>query len=100
MYPIDIENVLSGHPLVHDAAVFGLPDDKWGEAVTAAVQLKAGASLSEETLIAYAKQQVGSVKAPKHIHFYDDLPRNPVGKIDKVRVKALHSDAANKSIGA
>jgi len=100
VYPIDIENVLSGHPSVHDVTVFGLPDDKWGEAVTAAVQLKAGATLSEEALIAYAKEQVGSVKAPKHIHFYDDLPRNPVGKIDKARVKALLSNTTAKPLGA
>jgi len=100
VYPIDVENILSGHPLVHDVAVFGLPDEKWGEAVTAAVQLKAGASLSEEALIAYAKQQIGSVKAPKHIHFYDDLPRNPVGKVDKVSVKALLSNIASKPLGA
>ncbi len=95
VYPVDVEDVLGKHPDVHDAAVFGVPDDKWGEAVHAAVQAKAGASLSEDALIQYAKAQLGSVKTPKRIHFHASLPRNAVGKIDKVSLKNLHARAAD-----
>jgi acyl-CoA synthetase (AMP-forming)/AMP-acid ligase II len=88
VYPIDVESVLDQHPAVHESAVFGVDDDKWGEAVHAAVQLKAGASVTEQELIAFAKTELGSVKTPKAIHFYDDLPRSVAGKVHKVTIKA------------
>lgn len=88
VYPIDVESVLDQHPAVHESAVFGIADDKWGEAVHAAVQLKRGAVLSEQELIAFAKPELGSVKTPKAIHFYDDLPRSVAGKVHKPTIKA------------
>ncbi|CAN5446991.1 AMP-binding protein [soil metagenome] len=88
VYPIDVESVLDQHPAVHESAVFGVDDDKWGEAVHAAVQLKRGAQVSEQELIAFAKPELGSVKTPKAIHFYDDLPRSVAGKVHKVTIKA------------
>jgi fatty-acyl-CoA synthase len=88
VYPIDVESVLDQHPAVHESAVFGVDDEKWGEAVHAAVQLKAGAKLSEQELIAFVKPQLGSVKTPKQIHFYQDLPRSVAGKVHKVTLKA------------
>lgn len=88
VYPIDVESVLDQHPAVHESAVFGVDDDKWGEAVHAAVQLKRGASVSEAELIAFAKPQLGSVKTPKRIHFYEDLPRSVAGKVHKITIKA------------
>jgi acyl-CoA synthetase (AMP-forming)/AMP-acid ligase II len=87
VYPIDVENVLTQHPAVHESAVFGIDDDKWGEAVHAAIQLKPDQQVSAEELIAFAKHELGSVKAPKHIHFYESLPRSPVGKVQKDAVK-------------
>jgi fatty-acyl-CoA synthase len=87
VYPIDVENVLTQHPAVHESAVFGIDDDKWGEAVHAAVQLKPAQQVSAEELIAFAKHELGSVKAPKHIHFYESLPRSAVGKVQKDAVK-------------
>jgi fatty-acyl-CoA synthase len=88
VYPIDVESVLDQHPAVHESAVFGTEDDKWGEAVHAAVQLKPGAHVSSAELIAFAKEHLGSVKTPKVIHFYDDLPRSVAGKVHKVTLKA------------
>lgn len=88
VYPIDVESVLDQHPAVHESAVFGIEDDKWGEAVHAAVQLKPGTQLTSAELIAFAKEQLGSVKTPKAIHFYDDLPRSVAGKVHKVTLKA------------
>ncbi|MBK5204293.1 MAG: AMP-binding protein [Polaromonas sp.] len=87
VYPIDVENVLTQHPAVHESAVFGLDDDKWGEAVHAAVQLKPGQHVSEQDLIAYAKNELGSVKAPKRVYFYPSLPRSAVGKVQKDLLK-------------
>ncbi|CAN5392323.1 AMP-binding protein [soil metagenome] len=88
VYPIDVESVLDQHPAVHESAVFGIDDDKWGEAVHAAVQLKRGASVTKEELIAFAKPLLGSVKTPKEIHFYDALPRSVAGKVHKVTIKS------------
>jgi fatty-acyl-CoA synthase len=88
VYPIDVESVLDQHPAVHESAVFGIEDDKWGEAVHAAIQLKPGAQVSAPELIAFAKEQLGSVKTPKAIHFYEDLPRSVAGKVHKVTLKA------------
>lgn len=88
VYPIDVESVLDQHPAVHESAVFGIEDDKWGEAVHAAIQLKPGAQLSAQELIAFAKEQLGSVKTPKAVHFYEDLPRSVAGKVHKVTLKA------------
>jgi acyl-CoA synthetase (AMP-forming)/AMP-acid ligase II len=72
---------------VHESAVFGVDDEKWGEAVYAAVQLKPGASVSEQELTAFAKTELGSVKTPKAIHFYEDLPRSVAGKVHKPTLK-------------
>jgi len=88
VYPVDVEDVLGRHPAVYECAVYGLPDEKWGEAVHAALQLNSNVSgPTEAEIIAWAKDRLGSVKAPKHIHFVSDLPRNPVGKVDKIELK-------------
>lgn len=81
VYPAEVENALHGHPSVAEAAVFGVPDGKWGEAVRAAVVLKPGASVSEADLVAYLKARLAGFKVPKTIDFADSLPRNATGKI-------------------
>lgn len=88
VYPIDVEGVLDQHPAVHESAVYGIDDDKWGEAVHAAVQLKPGAAVDEAALIAFAKERLGSVKAPKRIHFFDSLPRSVAGKVHKPTLRS------------
>lgn len=87
VYPVDVEDVLSDHPAVNEVAVFGIEDSKWGEAVVAAVSLTPGVQATEAELITFAKSQMGSVKAPKIVHLLESLPRNPVGKVDKVLLK-------------
>jgi acyl-CoA synthetase (AMP-forming)/AMP-acid ligase II len=89
IYPTDVENVLSQHPAVYECAVFGMPDEKWGEAVHAAVQLHPGATCKAEDLIAHVKTALGSVHAPKKIHFLDQLPRSSVGKVLKTAIREL-----------
>lgn len=87
VYPVDVENALGQHPSVHECAVFGIPDDKWGEAVQAAVQLRPGLQATEAELITFVRERLGPVQTPKHIHFYESLPRSPVGKVLKTVVR-------------
>jgi len=89
VYPSDVEAALVRHPAVHECVVFGLPDDKWGEAVNAAIQLRAGAAATADEIIAFAKAELGSVKAPKRIAFHADLPRSPVGKVLRREVREM-----------
>jgi acyl-CoA synthetase (AMP-forming)/AMP-acid ligase II len=97
VYPIDVENALGQHPAVHECAVFGMPDDKWGEAVHAAVQLREGSEASEAELVAFVRERLGPVHTPKRIHFHDSLPRSTVGKVLKnaVRDRALAHHAVD-----
>ena len=95
VYPVDVENALSLHPAVYESTVFGVPDPKWGEAVHAAVQCHAGASVTAEALMAHVRQRLGPVQTPKHIHFYESLPRSPVGKVLKTAVRQDALQALN-----
>ena len=88
IFPSEVEQVIWTHPSVQDCAVIGTPDDKWGESVTAVVELKSGKMINESQIIDICKQELGSVKAPKAVHFWDELPRSAVGKVrkkDKIR---------------
>jgi len=87
VYPVDVESALGCHQAVHECSVFGVPDDKWGEAVHAAVQLRPGHAATETELIEFVKERIGSVQAPKRVHFYGDLPRSSVGKVLKAEAR-------------
>lgn len=87
VYPVDVENALCKHPAVHEASVFGLPDPKWGEAVHAAVQVKSGQAVTDKELMQHVKTLLGGVHTPKKIHFFEQLPRSPVGKVLKKDIK-------------
>jgi fatty-acyl-CoA synthase len=89
VYPGDVEVVLSSHPAVADCSVVGVPDEKWGEAVHAAVQLRPGMTVDEGALVAFVKSELGSVKTPKHVHLFETLPRSAVGKVLKPAVREL-----------
>jgi acyl-CoA synthetase (AMP-forming)/AMP-acid ligase II len=82
IYPSEIERVAWSHPAVLDCAVIGLPDEKWGEAVTAVVELRDGAEASAEDLIQVCKRELGSIRAPKAVIFRE-LPRSSNGKVLK-----------------
>jgi len=86
VYPQETEDLLIGHPAVHDVAVFGIPDPEMGEQVKAVVQPAPGVSGDadlEATLIAYCKSRLSSIKCPRSIDFVDDMPRTPTGKLVK-----------------
>lgn len=89
VYPVDVENVLAQHPAVHECAVFGIPDDKWGETVQAAVQLRPGHAADEAELMGFVRERLGPVQTPKRIHFHDSLPRSAVGKVLKSAVRDM-----------
>jgi acyl-CoA synthetase (AMP-forming)/AMP-acid ligase II len=89
IFPEEIEEVLSYHPKVLEAAVVGFKSDAWGEAVKAFVVLKPGESTSADELIRYCKEAVASYKAPKAVVFVDALPRTGLGKIDRGKLIAL-----------
>lgn len=87
VYPSDVEQVIWGHPAVQDCAVIGVPDEDWGEAVKAVVELNAGQTVTAEELIALCKDKLGSVKSPKSVDFVESLPRSPVGKVLKKDIR-------------
>jgi fatty-acyl-CoA synthase len=83
VYAREVEDVLVEQPGVRQAAVIGVPDAKWGEAVKAVVVLEPGATVDAETLIAAVRKSKGAVQAPKTVEFVDALPLSPLGKPDK-----------------
>src|SRR4051794_11161688 len=88
VYSAEVEQALMQHPAVRDCAVIGLPDEKWGERVEAVVEPKPGETVAEAELIAFVKERIGSVKAPKHVDLWTELPRSRVGKVLKTDVRA------------
>jgi len=90
VYSTEVENVLYMHPKILEAAVFGVPDEKWGEAVAAAVVLKQNESATEEEIIQFCKKHQASYKAPKSIQFLKELPKTGSGKIFKKALRDPH----------
>src|SRR5215216_1445092 len=94
VYPREIEEVLYEHPAIAEVAVVGVPDDKMGEEVGAAVVLKKGEDCSTDDLKSYVKEQVANYKYPRKIWFVDELPKGPTGKILKREVEVPQEVAA------
>ena len=88
VYPAEIEAALTAHPAVRDVAVFGIPDDEWGEAIHAVVQLESGARATAEDLRGHLAGRVAKYKVPRTFDFADELPREPSGKIYKRKLRA------------
>lgn len=102
VYSVEVENVLMEHPAVREACVIGVPDDKWGEAVSAFVVLREAAadgrvaapggresaSVSGEELIAFCGRKLAAYSRPKRVEFVADIPKTPYGKMDKKAIRA------------
>jgi len=88
VYPAEVEQALLAHPAVQDCAVIGLPDEKWGERVTAVVQPRPGQAVTPDEVRAFVKARLGSVKTPKQVELWADLPRSKVGKVLKAEIKS------------
>ena len=87
VYPAEIENVLHEHPAVAEAAVVGVPDERWGEACLAFVVLADGESAEEDELLAFCRERLASYKVPREVRFVDGLPRNAMNKVAKSRAR-------------
>jgi fatty-acyl-CoA synthase len=99
IFPREIEDVLSRHADVAMVAVVGVPDEKWGEAVTAVVVARQGARPDADELINLVKARKGSAHAPKHIKFVTELPMTGVGKVDKKVLKAGFWTGRDRMVG-
>lgn len=99
IFPREVEDVLSQHADVAMVAVVGVPDDKWGEAVTAIIVAREGTRPNAEELINLVKSRKGSAHAPKHIKFVTELPMTGVGKVDKKVLKAGFWAGRDRMVG-
>jgi len=89
IYPAEIEEFLFTHPKVAQIAVFGVPDEYYGEEVMAWVQLRAGQTATEHELKTFCEGQIGHFKIPKYIWFVDEFPTTVTGKLQKFRMREL-----------
>jgi fatty-acyl-CoA synthase len=88
VYSVEVENALRAIETIQDCAVVGLPDPKWGERVVAVLQPRPGQTIDAEAVAAFVKARIGSVKTPKQIEVWNDLPRSKVGKVLKAEVRS------------
>jgi acyl-CoA synthetase (AMP-forming)/AMP-acid ligase II len=83
VYPAEVEEVLARHPLVSEVAVFGVPDDRWGEVVTAAVVARGDDQPEIDELVAFARERLAGYKLPRTVHYVDEMPKTATGKVSK-----------------
>lgn len=84
VFSAEVEQVLIAHPAVADCTVIGLPDEKWGEAVTAVIVKKPGVEVTESDIITFCKEEMAGFKIPKKVIWYEGtIPRTPTGKVTK-----------------
>ena len=93
VYPAEVEDVLHAHPAVAEAAVIGIPDERWGEICVAYVALRPGADVSQPELLDWCRRRLARFKVPGAVHFTDALPRSGVGKVLKGELRAAWEGA-------
>jgi fatty-acyl-CoA synthase len=93
VYPAEIEDVLHAHPAVSEAAVIGIPDDRWGEVCVAYVALRPGVEASPDELVDWCRGRLARFKVPRVVHFVDALPRSGVGKVLKRELRVARGGA-------
>lgn len=98
VYSVEVENVIYTHPDVIEAAVIGIPDEKWGEAVMAVVVKKQASVISEIDLIDYTKQSLANYKVPKVVTFVEEIPKSGAGKILKRVLRGDHWKGLQKKV--
>jgi len=98
VYCAEVESCVMELHQVRDCAVIGVPDDKWGEAVKAIVALREGDSLVEEEVIAHCKARLGSVKSPKSVEFWPEIPKTPAAKTDKKTIRSRYWSKADRAV--
>lgn len=95
---IEVEDAVFSHPAVAEVAVIGIPDDKWGELVTALVVLAPGAEANEDEIIAHAKTRLAGYKCPKRVEFRDELARTATGKLQKFKLRAPFWEGRDRQV--
>jgi len=96
IYPAEIDRVLHMHPDISEAAVIGVPDKEWGESVLAVVVRNKGASITEEDVISFVKQNLASYNKPRYVRFADSLPRTAAtGKLQKAQLRKSYMEQLN-----
>ena len=95
---IEVEDALFSHPAVAEVAVIGIPDEKWGELVTALVVPASGAEVTEDELIAFVKTKLAGYKCPKKVELRDELPRTATGKLQKFKLREPYWAGQNRQV--
>jgi len=98
VYPEEVEEALKTHKSVRDAVAVGVPDEKFGEAITAVVELAPGTELDESSVIAHVKSRLAAYKAPKRVLEIDTIGRAPNGKVDYKRLKQFARDSLSAGV--
>jgi fatty-acyl-CoA synthase len=99
VFPREVEDVITTDRDIAMAAVIGVPDDKWGEAVKAVVVVRAGAQIDTEALIQRVKDSKGAVQAPKSVDIVDEIPLTPLGKPDKKALREIYWAGRDRRVG-
>lgn len=100
IYPREIEEFLYTHPAIQEAQVFGIADEKFGEAVCAWIKLKKGTRPTEEDILAFCKERIAHFKVPTLIRFVDEFPMTVTGKIQKFRMREHMQMSLKENINA
>lgn len=98
VYPKEVEDVLYAHPAVREVAVAGIPDERWGEAITAFVSLRPGCALSEAELLEHCRGRLADYKRPRRVIFLEDLPKTSVGKLSRRLVSAPYWQGRDRRV--
>ena len=98
VFSIEVENAVSSHPAVRECAVFGIPDEKWGEAIHVVVVCKAGHSATADDIIAHCKTLIANFKCPRSVEFRDAMPMSAAGKIQKSVMRAEYWKDRDRSV--
>ena len=99
IYPREVENALFDHPRIVDAAVIGVPDEKFGEALLAVIVTDTGEALSTDEVIAFCRTKLGGYKVPRRISCVSELPRNASGKVLKQELRKPYWGDGTRGVG-
>lgn len=99
VFPTEVEQIINAHPAVLEVCVFGVPHEKWQEAVKAVVVLKPGTTATEQEIIEFCKDRLAAYKKPQSVDFMDQLPKNPQGKILRRELRAPYWAQYTRPIG-